>query len=449
MNKLKELIKILLIYILLLFSDNLFAIGKYTIIIKDSIPLKEQIINENVIYKISHRHNLCGEFLQIPQGASLLFCGGIIENGKIVFNNNKLINPSFYNVRFEGSLNEEYFNICDYGAIPSTDMDCSVIINDLIRLSSTTLTARNSKTVFIPNGVFYIDNPIILYSGWEAPISLIGNGVSSTICQRTKNNYIIKIYENHYVKNLKLTYKDKQDINDIKSKAIACQRAIFCLFENLTITKSNTAFGYIALEDAKRDNLTKIKDQAYVSCNFRNIRIYDFSNYALDFYKEIDQGDSGSVFDNVYINSNNWLGNNKNNIAMGAIRGFNSVFCCTQLNIEGRNYLAPLIDLNGMSRLNVMCLHLEGIFNVPTIVQSKTQSVAIFDIIDVQSCYFLNKGYCSFNILDAGKIAIDNLLLRDDCSKQINNDRIKLSNLTSNRFKVDYMFDSNNIFSNR
>ena len=83
------------------------------------------------------------------------------------------------------------------------------------------------------------------------------------------------VFEQNHIKDLMLTYKNQQNVNYSNSIAIACQRAIYSLFENLIISKANTAFGYISLDNQKVGyNPTGYKDQCYVSCNFRNIRIY-------------------------------------------------------------------------------------------------------------------------------------------------------------------------------
>lgn len=412
--------------------------------------LDSQINKKGTTYLIRNKFDLNGSSYKLPQNITLIFENGLITNGEIIFDKTKLINPSFEKMRFKGSVNEEKFIITNYGAKSGRDMDCSIIINDLIKLQNVPNLQRNSKTIYIPNGTFYIDNPIILFAGWEAPIVLEGNGITSTLCQRKNNEHIIKIYENHHIKNLNLVYKNKQSFKNSKSIAIACQRAIFCQFENITISKANTGFGYISIAEANKDNLTKIKDQAYVSCNFRNIRIYEFSNYAFDFNKEINQGDSGSVFDNIYINSNSWLNNSNTNIAKGAIRGFNSVIVITQINIEGDNYTNALIELKGMSRISAKTLHLEGLKQIPTIIRAQIQSIASFDIIDIQRCSYELKHYALI-VENKSFVSINHLLLREDCIISNSQHKAKLINhstpLKSARHRINYILDPNNIYN--
>ena len=411
-------------------------------ILQENLPLREQMTYENTIYEIRYNFDLNNETLKIPLNATLKFVGGKIYNGNIIFNETNIISPSFNDVRFKGSVYNSLFDITHYGAKSKEDMDCSIVINDLINLSTVSSSTRSSKTIYIPNGVFYIDNPIVLFVGWEAPITLVGNGITSTLCQRDSNNYIIKIYENHYVRNLNLTYKVRQGIDDKKSIAVACQRAIFCSFENLTISKANTAFGYITKIDAEKDNLTKLNQQVYVSCNFKNIRIYEYSSYAFDLKKEIDGGDSGSVYDNIYINTRDCFGSKRDNVAKGAIRGQNSVLCFTQLNIEGDNYTEPLIELYGMSRISCQSLHVEGLKNIPSIIKTTIQSVVSIDILDIQNCRFENENYRAFGISNNGKITINHLLLRGDCIKNsVQHKGILVNEAFSHSLKINYLFD--------
>ena len=243
-----------------------------------------------------------------------------------------------------------------------------------------------------------------------------------------------------------LTYKNQQSASQTNAIAIACQRAIYSLFENLIISKANTAFGYISLNNQKKGyNPTGYKDQCYVSCNFRNIRIYETSGYAFDCKKEFPHGDSGSAYDNIYISSNDLNGKNPKNVSKGAIRGDNTVACFTQLNIEGSNYTEPLINLGGMSRVDIQSLHVEGIKKMPAIANVSIQSVVAFDIIDLQSCYFAMPEYNAFVIKDSGLVNVKILTLRQDCKKAAGNKKAVLSN-SIQRLSVGQKIDSIKLF---
>lgn len=417
------------------------------VILKKGIPLHSQILMPNTTYEICDTFDLAGSLLILPEDVTLFFKGGTISGGKIVFNNTKLYHPSFNQMHFSGSTPEDYFDIRDYGAQSGIKtIDNSILINELISLSAYGNRERSAKTIHIPNGTYYIKKPIYLWAGWESPITLEGNGNTSTLCQLSDNEYILALYECHYVKNLRLTYDKRQELSNTRSVAIACQRAIFSLFENLTICRAHTAFGYLKLSVQKNEfNPTGYKDQCYVSCNFRNIRIYESSGYAFDFKKELSQGDSGSAYDNIYINSNDWLSNTKDNISNGVIRGDNTVACFTQLNIEGDNYSGTLIDLDGMSRITVESFHLEGIKKTPTIVRVRVQSVISFNSIDIQRCIFNSSNFNSFIIKDSGLINVKLLTIRQDC-KNISKD--KQLSLTNNikRLKLEQKLDAIKIF---
>jgi len=434
------------LFLTFLFSGN-FKVSANPVILKKGTLLEKQIVQANTTYEVGDDFNLGGKTLTLPKNVCLDFRGGSISGGTIVFNQTSLVNPSFRKSHFRGSVENDYFNINDYGARPGDKtVDNAVLINELIGLKNSGGSDRDAKTIHIPNGTYYIKTPINLWAGWEAPVTLEGNGNTSTLCQLSDNEHILKVYECHYVKNLRLTYNKRQGLKNTKAVAIACQRAIFSLFENLTICKAFTAFGYITLNEQKQGfNPTGYKDQCYVSCNFRNIRIYETSSYAFDFKKEFPQGDSGSAYDNIYISSNDWLGNIKDNVQTGAIRGDNTMACFTQLNIEGANYTGALIDLSGMSRVSVESLHLEGIKNMPSIAKIQVQSVASFNIIDVQRCEFSSSQYNLFEIRDSGLANVKLLTLRQDCRKTSTELKPVLSS-NLQRLKIEQKLDAIKLF---
>lgn len=255
----------------------------------------------NVIYDIKYVLDFGGATVKVADNCVLDFNGGAICNGTIVFSNTELRYPSFKNVHFDGVVVTDYFNIRDYGADSGNkDMDCSTLINELVKLKIAPVSNNNPKTIYIPKGTYYIKNPVSLFAGFEAPVTLCGDGEMSAICQLADNGYILKLYEVNYVKNLRLTYMNRQGKKNSRSVALACQRSIFSTFDNLTICKAYNAVGYISAADQKTESPTGYNTQTWVSCNFRNIRIYECSNYAFDFKNDIDGGDSGSSYDNIF-----------------------------------------------------------------------------------------------------------------------------------------------------
>lgn len=385
--------------------------------------------------------DLKGNELHITSNATLKFEGGKIINGTIVFDNTKLLNPHFENCRFKGSVADSYFNARDYGILPNNNDDCSLVINDLIKLKVYPANNNNPKHIYLPQGIYYIDQPIELFAGFESPVYLYGDGNMTCICQRTDNEYILKVFEQNHIKDLKLSYKNKQDIKDKRSVAIACQRSVYSVYENLTICKSYIAFGYISLKDQKQgNNPTGYLDQCYVSDNFRNIRIYESSGYAFDFKKEFSQGDSGSAYDNIYISNNTWLGESNETQTAGAIRGDNTMASFTQLNIEGYHYSSSLIDLQGFSRVSIQTLHIEGLKEMPNIIRTTVHSMISLDIIDIQHCTFTTNGYNMFVAKDKSIISIDGICLRTDCTIS-KGKQLKLREGEVGNIKINNMID--------
>ena len=396
--------------------------------------------------EISDIVDLKGKEYTLKENDTLIFNGGKLINGNIVFNNTKLINPNFENCRFSGSVIDSYFNVREFGVSLQKNTDCSVVLNDIIKLRTYPSSNNNPKTLYFPKGTYYIDSPIEVFAGYEAPVTLIGEGNMSNICQRKNNQYILKVFEQNQIKNLRLSYQHKQPIEYSRSIAIACQRSTFSTFENLTICKAHTGFGYITLSDQKSGyNPTGLADQCYVSDNFKNIRIYDFAGYAFDFKKEFPQGDSGSAFDNIYISSSQWLGEGTNQKSQGAIRGDNTIASFTQLNIEGSSYTSPLIDLGGFSRICIQSLHIEGLRTIPTVANVRIQSVLQTEVIDVQRCNFLRANYDMFMVTDNGVIDICGLCIRPDCKK---NSMTAINIVGHNNISITKIIDGANILGN-
>lgn len=78
-----------------------------TYILKHSIPLSEQVTESNTKYVVKWNYDLQSGTLEIPAGCILEFDGGKISNGKIVWNNTKVVNLYRYsileNIREEGT----------------------------------------------------------------------------------------------------------------------------------------------------------------------------------------------------------------------------------------------------------------------------------------------------------------------------------------------------------
>lgn len=373
---------------------------------------------ENVIYHIQYDYNLNGQTIIIPEGCVLKFEGGSLKNGNIQFNKTTFINPKFSDVRFTGSVLNQQLNIDDFGAIKGDEnFDNSVIINDLINLKKRDAYA-GAKTIFVPSGAYYIKNSIQLYDYYNSNITLTGEGLSSVIAQVTDNIPIIKSYETTIISNLRLIYKNWQPVTNTNATAIAVQRAIRSVFENLMIVDAQKAFGYITIADQEADKITTFQDQTYVNAVTRNVGIYQCSSYAIDLRKEIAQADSGSVYDNIYISSSHPInGYDETKPSVGAIYMGGSSMTFTQLNIESKYSDTLIMSTSLTNYLTIANLHIEGLTTMRTIYK-QVAGQGFFDIgnIDIDRCAFTTNNLFLFYFSVSIKFNIDLITLRSSCT---------------------------------
>ena len=128
----------------------------------------------NTIYEIRYDFDLNGATIEIPEGCTLKFEGGLLRNGIINFNDTKIINNLFthiddslsYNVKFRNDKTE----ICvdDFGADPTGVKISTDAINRAIQYCSYNKIARPIQFY----GKYLIDDAIML----ETNITLSGNG---------------------------------------------------------------------------------------------------------------------------------------------------------------------------------------------------------------------------------------------------------------------------------
>lgn len=69
-----------------------------TVILKYGIPLQEQIVNTNTIYKVKWIFDLETGLLEIPADCILDFVGGQIRNGNIHWDDTKILNLYKYEI---------------------------------------------------------------------------------------------------------------------------------------------------------------------------------------------------------------------------------------------------------------------------------------------------------------------------------------------------------------
>ena len=96
----------------------------------------------NTIYEIRYDFDLNGETIEMKEGCTLKFKGGILRNGTITFNDTNIINNLFthidpslsYNVKFKNDKSEIYVD--DFGADPNGIKLSTEAINKAIQYCS-------------------------------------------------------------------------------------------------------------------------------------------------------------------------------------------------------------------------------------------------------------------------------------------------------------------------
>lgn len=136
--------------------------------------LTQDMINlPNTIYEVRYDFDLYGEAIEMQEGCTLKFEGGMLKNGTITFNDTKIINNLFthidsslsYNVKFKNDKSE----ICvdDFGADPNCINLSTEAINKAIQYCSYNKITRPIRFY----GKYLIDDAIML----ESNITLSGN----------------------------------------------------------------------------------------------------------------------------------------------------------------------------------------------------------------------------------------------------------------------------------
>lgn len=136
--------------------------------------LTQDMINlPNTIYEVRYDFDLNGETIEMQEGCTLKFEGGMLKNGTITFNDTKIINNLFthidsslsYNVKFKNDKSE----ICvdDFGADPNCINLSTEAINKAIQYCSYNKITRPIRFY----GKYLIDDAIML----ESNITLSGN----------------------------------------------------------------------------------------------------------------------------------------------------------------------------------------------------------------------------------------------------------------------------------
>lgn len=161
----------------------------------------------------------------------------------------------------------------------------------------------------------------------------------------------------------------------------------------------------------EEDNfVTNIYDNCHVNAALKNIRIHAFSNYALYFKKDITQGDSGSIYDNIYINSDDWDGETNVYTAKGGVYFQNTSATFHELNIEGSNYSSNLIEFYGInSCINIDILHVEGQQSLKQIAHLYNNCYLNIGNINMTRCKITTEYMSLFYVSQGSSLTVDSL----------------------------------------
>lgn len=166
--------KVLLITSLYLLSVNLAFPQTKTVTVVDCSDWERQMTWRNTTYVIKDNFNLQGKELRIPEGCTLFFSGGSIENGTIYFSNTNLQGYPQLFCKLEGTV--PMADITWFGARRGDQRtDVGQIINQVQRITT---------HLVIPSGEFYLTSPGVRIEG-NKHIDWIG----TVICTCTRTNF--------------------------------------------------------------------------------------------------------------------------------------------------------------------------------------------------------------------------------------------------------------------
>ena len=295
----------------------------------------------------------------------------------------------------------------DFGADCQRKKDNAVLINEIIRLR--TGNNQHGKKIFLPAGNYRIDSPIVLLSNYDQPIDFFGVGPGSVITQYADNTYIFKVYERQNISNLSLKYKDFQGSDNKKAIAIVCKRSLMSHFSDLFIEGCYTAIGFIVKEDW---DSTIGENSSIVNNYYDNIRLWSYSGYFINTMDRVDGGDSGSVFNNIYVSSSR---NPKGVAPLGALYFGTSTATFNQLNLENElsSSKHSQIYCSPYASITISILHIEGQKNLMIpIVSARDYSQVSIGLMQLEFCRFLKKHWPVFEAANNSYIGVESVTFR-------------------------------------
>ena len=334
------------------------------------------MINEpNTRYVIQYDFDLNEQEITIPENCILEFDGGSISGAyTITCNNTEIINPSFKNVLFAGSIKNEVIDVVAFGADNTDANDNAALLNNLFALASDVNHLRG-YTYYFRKGTYKITSVLAAWGSWDNPIRIIGeNRTRTVIKQYTDNTPVICLAERVYVDSLCFTYANQQPGTNTDATAISYKRLIYSEISNIDVYKAYRVFGFYNYDF----NPGYDPERCIVNVNIRNIYCRNISGY---FMKDV--GGSGSVVSNVYYAG---LGFENETKTLGCIDIHDGTSCTfDQFNIEDCNLANVPIIIHTTSDCHFTKLHLERV-NFKGIIDARDQAFITMDMIDVYNC---------------------------------------------------------------
>lgn len=143
--------------------------------------LTQEMINEpNTVYEIRYDYDLNGEEITIRKECVLKFDGGSFRNGTVNFDNTSLTENTKILCKFSGNIANDVLNLSYFVDTAVKEYDCSEAFQSLTDMK---------KSIYIPDGVFYIKKRITLPSVFTC----YGNGNTSKI-MFTKEDDVLFYY---------------------------------------------------------------------------------------------------------------------------------------------------------------------------------------------------------------------------------------------------------------
>lgn len=375
----------------------------------NEVQAEDVFCEKKPVYEINCLIDLKGQTISLPPKSLLVFLGGIVKNGTIVFNANTIKGKiRFQDCHFKGNVTNSVFNVLDYGADNMGQIDNACLFNELIKLE----TGRNfcGKKILLPSGNYRIDSPIVLLSNYDQPIDFVGMGPASVITQYSDNTYIFKIYERQNVRNLSLKYKNFQKHDQKKAVALACKRSLMSHFTDLYIEGCHTAIGFIFKEDWD----SSIGENSSIVNNlYDNIRLWSYSGYFINTVDRVDGGDSGSVFVNTYIST---AKNPKGLVPQGALYFGSSTATFNQLNLENAVSTSKYAQIfcAPYACIYISVLHIEGQkYLVKPIISARDFSQVNVGLMQVERCGFPNLYWTTLEAANNSFIGVNSITYRN------------------------------------